>query len=317
MNPVAEPAGLPARLDPSNYVSLTMEFRCNLHCEHCMIEDTMDRLQPQSRATFDELLDYNSSSRSWSGLILTGSEITLRKDLPELARRARAAGFDRVRIQTHGMALARPDYCEQLIDAGVNEFFISVPGHDALKHDLITGVPGSFAKTLRGLENVDRHADVISLTNTVVTARNFRVLEDIVATLGHLERLAQMEFWVYWPMRESDDKQLIASHRETLPFLTAAASLAHARGRRVEVKNFPHCALGPLGYLLDNEQPQLFIDPAFWTEFERNGFHRCAYREQCRSTRCLGLNTAYTERHGWEEDFLQPLDASGQPLSRH
>lgn len=295
---------------------MTMEFRCNLRCEHCMIEGTMDRLEPQSIDRFDELLAYNAKNRSWIGLVLTGSEITLRKDLPELARRARAAGFDRVRIQTHGMTLARPDYCERLIDAGVNEFFVSVPGYDDISHDLITGVPGSFAKTLQGLENVDRFAGTLSITNTVVTARNHRALEKIVARLGHLERLAQMEFWVYWPMSESDDKKLIASHREILPRLTAAAALAQERGRRVEVKNFPHCALGEWGHLLDNDQPQLFIDPAFWTEFERNGFHRCAYRNSCRSTRCLGLNTAYTDRYGWEEDFLQPLDENGKPLSR-
>lgn len=307
---------LPPRLDPAHYVSMTMEFRCNLRCEHCMIEDTMDRLQPQTMDRFDELLDYNAQNRSWSGLVLTGSEITLRKDLPELVRRARAAGFERVRIQTHGMTLARPDYCERLIEAGVNEFFVSVPGHDALTHDLITGVQGSFAKTLQGLENVDRHPGVLSITNTVVTARNFRVLEKIVAKLGHLDRLAQMEFWVYWPMSESDDKRLIASHREILPRLTAAAALAQELGRRVEVKNFPQCALGEWGHLLDNDQPQLFIDPAFWTEFERNGFHRCAYRESCRSTRCLGLNTAYTERFGWEEDLLHPLDETGKPLGR-
>jgi MoaA/NifB/PqqE/SkfB family radical SAM enzyme len=307
---------LPPRLDPADYVSLTMEFRCNLRCEHCMIEGTMDRLQPQTQDRFEELLAYNAQTRSWSGLVLTGSEITLRKDLPELVRRARASGFERVRIQTHGMALARLEYCEQLVEAGVTEFFVSVPGHEALTHDLITGVPGSYAKTLRGLENIDRFENVISITNTVVTTRNFRLLESIVSSLDHLQRLAQMEFWVYWPMRETDDKRLVASHREILPRLTAAAALAQARGRRVEAKNFPQCALGEWGHLLDNEQPQLFIDPAFWTEFERNGFHRCIHRESCRSTRCLGLNTAYAERYGWEEDFLHPLDEAGHPLPR-
>lgn len=304
------------KLDPSDYVSLTMEFRCNLRCEHCMIEGTMDRLQPQSLQTFNELLAYNAETHSWSGLILTGSEITLRKDLPELVHRARDSGFDRVRIQTHGMSLARKDFCKSLIDAGVNEFFVSVAGHDALSHDLITGVPGSFVKSLTGLENLERYPDIISLTNTVVTQRNFRQLELVVKSLAHLDRLAQMEFWVYWPMQETDTKRLIAPHREMLPHLKGAAILAQSLGRRVEIKNFPQCALGELGHLLDNDQPQLFIDPAFWTEFERNGFNRCVHRDSCRSSRCLGLNTAYIERFGWEADFLHPLDEAGRPLHR-
>ncbi len=43
--------------DHTKYVSLTMEFRCNLKCVHCMIEGTMDRLAPESDESFHKLLD--------------------------------------------------------------------------------------------------------------------------------------------------------------------------------------------------------------------------------------------------------------------
>ena len=132
------------RFDNRDYVSMTMEFRCNLRCVHCMIEGTMDRLMPESKERLDALLAENQRHRRWKGLILTGSEITLRRDLPELAKRARSAGFEHVRIQTHGMHLSQPAYCDTLIDAGVDEYFISVAGPDAQSHDAITTVPGSF-----------------------------------------------------------------------------------------------------------------------------------------------------------------------------
>ena len=112
--------------DHDDYVSVTMEFRCNLKCVHCMIEDTMDRLQPTPDAIFDRVLDEQRNLRRWKGLVLTGSEITLRRDLPDLAKRARDAGFDRVRIQTHGVHLAKPDFARRLLDAGINEYFVSV-----------------------------------------------------------------------------------------------------------------------------------------------------------------------------------------------
>ena len=76
----------------TDYVELTMHFRCNLKCEHCMIEGTMDWLQPESMDRFSELLQENARSRIWKGVILTGSEVTLRQDLPELARQARDSG---------------------------------------------------------------------------------------------------------------------------------------------------------------------------------------------------------------------------------
>ena len=295
------------RFDHREYVSMTMEFRCNLRCVHCMIEDTMHRLAPESSERFDELLAENIKHRRWKGLILTGSEITLRRDLPELARRARASAFEHVRIQSHGMHLADSKYCNTLIEAGVDEYFISVAGSDAATHDALTTVAGSFEKTLRGLEILDEFPGVATLTNTVVTKRSYKLLPAIVERLAHLRRLTQMEFWVYWPMSEGDDKDLLASHAEIAPYLREAVAAARALGRGVEVKNFPQCLLGDEGSALMNTQPQLLIDPAFWPEFMRNGFYQCVYRDRCASTECLGLSTAYIAKFGYDEQILRPI----------
>lgn len=293
--------------DHDDYVSVTMEFRCNLKCVHCMIEGTMDRLQAVPDPVFDQVLDEQRATSRWKGLVLTGSEITLRKDLPDLARRAREAGFDRVRIQTHGVQLAKTDFAQRLVDAGVNEYFVSVAGAGADSHDRITQVDGAWDKMLAGMEYLDREDDVRLLTNTVVTALSYQELPQIVDLLGHLDRLIQMEFWTYWPMAERDEKQLCARHADILPYLRDAILRARDLGRFVEVKNFPECMLGDLGDALVNAQPALLIDPAFWREFERNGFHQCPHQARCASAECLGINHAYAARFGWEADQLSPL----------
>ena len=295
------------RFRHQDYVEVTVHFRCNLRCVHCMIEGTMDWLRPESDAALDDVLATNQREHRWKGLTLTGSEVTLRPDLPDLARRARAAGFEHVRIQTHANRLASRAYCEELVGAGIDEYFVSVTAADAATHDAITQVPGSFDRTLRALENLDTFPDVVTLTNTVITARSYQHLPDVVRRLGHLRRLAQMDFWTYWPMRENDDKDLVVSHIETLPFLRAAIQEARALGRHVEVKNFPECLLGDDRDALDNDQPKLVIDPEFWAEFHRNGFHQCVHRRYCASRRCLGLTTAYVNKFGWHEDVLVPL----------
>jgi MoaA/NifB/PqqE/SkfB family radical SAM enzyme len=289
-----------------DYVELTMHFRCNLKCEHCMIEGTMDWLQPESVTRLKQVLQYNLQNRRWKGLILTGAEITLRRDLPELARLARGNGFEHVRIQTHGMRLADEAYCAELIEAGVDEFFVSVAGSDAASHDHITQVPGSFEKTLRGLENLDAYSHVKSLTNTVVTRSSYTLLPGAVAALAHLKRLVQMEFWNYWPMSETDEKNLLVSHLEVAPYLKQAIRRCRELGRSVEVKNFPECLLGEDRDALDNRQPKLLIDPAFWQEFRRNGFEQCVHRSTCGARQCLGLNTAYIRKFGWEAEALTP-----------
>src|SRR5207302_222536 len=132
------------RFAASDYVEVTIHFRCNLKCEHCMIEGTMDWLRPESREQFDRILARNAREPRWKGLTLTGAEVTLRQDLPELARAARDSGFEHVRIQTHGMRLADEQYCRELVEAGIDEFFVSVTAADARSHDAITGVDGAF-----------------------------------------------------------------------------------------------------------------------------------------------------------------------------
>src|SRR5262249_30102376 len=117
----------------------------------------------------------------------------------------------------------------------------------------------------------------------------------------------QMEFWIYWPMRETDDKNLVAAYGDLLPPLREAIALARRHGRRVEVKNVPQCLLGDDADVLVNAQPQLFIDPDFWTEFARNGFYQCPHRKICTSTECLGLNTAYIAKFGATADPLKPI----------
>ena len=298
------------RYDNSRYVSVTLEFRCNLACVHCMIEGTMDRLETVPDDAFEAVLEHYRRTGQWSGIIMTGSEITLRRDLPDLARRARAAGFAHVRIQTHGMHLARPGYVDKLIDAGVDEYFVSVAGSDAASHDGITAVRGSFDKMMIGLEKLSAVPGTAIITNTVVTELSYRLLPGVVDALSGIGALTQMEFWHYFPMSRSDDKQLLADYRQIVPYLRDACRRADALGVAVEIKNVPQCLLGEDAHRLENGQAELLIDPAFWVEFDKNGFYRCPHRANCAAQSCLGLSEAYVTRFGDMAADLRPVARS-------
>jgi MoaA/NifB/PqqE/SkfB family radical SAM enzyme len=306
MSAILEPS-LRSELTHRDYVEMTVHFRCNLKCQHCMILESMHWLTPANDADFQSLLEENLQDRKWKGLILTGAEVTLRPDLPRLAERARNAGFEHVRIQTHGMRLDNADYCRTLVDAGIDEFFISVTADTAEQHDMITEVPGSFRRTMDGIQNLDDLPGVAILTNTVVTRLSYDRLTGVVELLRHVRNLRRMEFWCYWPMAEEAKPELLVSHLDVAPHLRRAVRMANSLGRAVEVKNFPHCLLGSESAALINDQPELRIDPRFWNEFHRNGFHQCAFRDQCQSRQCLGLNTAYTNVFGWHENVLKPI----------
>lgn len=298
-----------ARRRQKDYLSLAMHMRCNLACKHCMIEGTMDEMAVFPDDRFEAVLQQQAVDERYRGLILTGAEITLRSDLPDLARRARASGFDRVRIQTHAMRFASTSYCERVVEGGVNEFFVSLTAGTAATHDGITGVPGSFEKTIQGLTNLDQLANVTLITNTVITERSYRELEQVVEVLGHLHHLEQVEFWNYWPMRESDDKGLLADNVEVLPHLRAAVRAAKAQDRAVVVQNFPECLLREDTAVLDNALALSEIDGRYWVDFEKNHFGLCPHRRRCSSTSCWGLTGAYVERFGTQAEYLTPFES--------
>jgi MoaA/NifB/PqqE/SkfB family radical SAM enzyme len=272
-----------------------------------MIEGTMDRLAPTSDETLDRICRDQADSGRWEGLVLTGSEITLRRDLPEIAKKARLAGFKHIRIQTHGMHLGRTDYADRLVDAGIDEYFVSVAGSDRQTHDTITQVNGAWDKMMQGMAHLDQYDHVKLITNSVITTQSYQLLPGMVDALAHLKRLVQMEFWNFFPMAETDPKDLAARHSDILPYLRDAILKCRDQGRYVEAKNFPECMLAELGDAVVNAQPMLLIDPDFWTEFDRNGFYQCPYQTSCASTECLGLTTAYIEKFGNDRDLLKPI----------
>ena len=297
-----------AGFDDARYISLTMEFRCNLRCTHCMIEGTMDRLEPTSDEEFEKILQTQEATGQWEGIVLTGSEITLRSDLVELAKRARSAGFPNIRIQTHGMHLSRPGYVDRLLAAGVNEFFISVAGNNAALHDKITKVNGSFDKMIAGIELIDNARDEARIiTNTVITNESYQALTGIVSLLSNFKTVVRHEFWNFFPMDELDHKYLIVPLETLIPHVLAAIQAATSAGKKCEVKNIPECLLGNFQGHLVNDQPMLLIDREFWVEFDRNDFHNCPHRQNCKSQQCLGLTHAYISQFGDEANLLNPL----------
>ena len=292
--------------DHEKYISICMEFRCNLKCVHCMIEGTMDDLNASTDEQFEDILKTQHRTGQWRGLVLTGAEITLRRDLSDLAKRAKDSGFENVRIQTHGMHLHREDYARKLVESGVDEYFISVAGSDRETHDKITQVPGSWDKMVMGMENLSAFPHVKILTNTVVTKLSYRLLPDASTFLSSIGNLVQMEFWNYWPMSEKDDRGLLANYQDVQPYLLEAIEIAHQNNKAVEVKNFPRCMLGEKDDTLVNEQPTLLIDANFWEEFDRNNFLLCPHQDRCNSGDCMGLSEAYIKEFGDGRDYLTP-----------
>lgn len=128
-------------------VSIELTHHCNFRCQHCYIPDfhapdlvTTERLL----ALLDELADLGTYR-----LTLTGGEMFLRRDWLVVASRARQLGFE-LRLFSNGATIT-PEIADAIkpLYATVE---ISLYSMDEAVFELITQKPGSFAKTIRGIE---------------------------------------------------------------------------------------------------------------------------------------------------------------------
>src|SRR5262249_43154549 len=149
-------------------------------CTFCIVQEGMNNYRGVPFERFVAIVDENLRSQKYDRVVFTGGEVTLEKSLFDFVRLARSSGaFRHVRLQTNGRKIADPAFARELVEAGIDEFFISLHGDTVQLHDAITQRPGSFDELIRGFENLAAHP-VRRMTNTVVHRTNMGAFEGIV-----------------------------------------------------------------------------------------------------------------------------------------
>jgi MoaA/NifB/PqqE/SkfB family radical SAM enzyme len=123
--------------------------RCNLKCKHCFVKK--GNQEPDTNRLCSELL--NALKYGCKKIIITGGEPLLNKNLVRILRvlAERSVLTD---LNSNLYALNKNKALE-LVEAGLGEVSVSIYGNED-SHDWLTGVPGSFKRTIRGIELLQR-----------------------------------------------------------------------------------------------------------------------------------------------------------------
>lgn len=295
------------RFEPTRFedLTVTVDFHCHSACRFCIVQEGMNYFRGVPFEKFKEAVDNNCSAPRYRRVTFTGGEVTLERKLFDYVEYARkSGGFDHLRLQTNGRLLADEAFTARLIEAGIDEFFVSLHGFDAATQDYISQRAGSFDEALQGIANVKRLGACL-MTNTVLTTLNVACLSDIVETVRPFDP-ARMEFWNYLPMEDyADVRGLLAPMSELGPALRGALGRAKTYGISTAVKYVPRCLLGEFGDCIDNTQPDVVIVEEFYDVYPK---FACIHEAACEhSETCLGLHHPYITKFGWEERRLVPI----------
>lgn len=299
------------RFEPTRFedLTVTVDFHCHSACRFCIVQEGMNLFRGVPFEAFKKAVDDNGrtgleGTPRYRRVTFTGGEVTLEKRLFDYLDYAREHGrFEHIRLQTNGRLMADAAFAKKLVDAGVDEFFVSLHGPDAETQDYISQRAGSFDEAWAGLLNL-KALGVTLMTNTVLTTLNVEHLSRIVERVAELEP-ARMEFWNYLPMEDyADERELLVPMARLGPAMIAALDRAEEHGIPVAVKYVPRCVLGRHGDAIDNTQPDVVIVEEFYDVYPK---FACLYEAKCEhSEACLGLTHPYIAKFGWEDALLMP-----------
>ncbi len=157
------------------YSLLRVTDKCNQRCLFCNVPPGSS----EYASSFDEVKRKIAATASSGSLILTGGEPTISKRLPEVVSLARARGIRRIELQTNATMMSSPAFARYVCGLRFDNFLISLHSHDAATSDALTGAPGFFELTLKGIGNLNR-LSVHLTVNFVINSLNYRQLPAFV-----------------------------------------------------------------------------------------------------------------------------------------
>lgn len=153
--------------------------RCNLKCPVCFADSggsAPDHDLDTIRRMFANIMEQTGGCN----LQLSGGEPTVRGDLLEIVRLARAAGIDFIQLNTNGLALAdNPELALHLKEAGLSSVFLQF---DGVTDQVFTALRGRslFESKCQAIEHLCDAGVGIVLVPTIVRGVNNNQLWEIV-----------------------------------------------------------------------------------------------------------------------------------------
>ncbi len=293
---VAESMTVGADGRPTYDAIVRINFHCNQACAFCFVST---HLPPATDAAIEAVI--RAAGQRGSRIVLSGGEPTLNSRLTDWIRLATQVSTLPVCLQTNAVRLDNAELCRAVVHAGVRQAFVSLHGATPAVGDAVTDTPGTFVRTLVGLDNLYAHAVELVL-NFVLCEANLHEFPAFIRLVAARWPKALANYSFVAPSTDLVPKEtrLIPKYSDMLPALSEGLRLAQEMG--VQVVGFESMCGLPLCLLpdtFDRAQLQLTAIP---DGFDEGAFVRASACTQCDyNTRCFGLRRGYAELHGTSE----------------
>ncbi len=275
-----------------------INFHCNQACTFCFVARQLP--PPRHESVRRAILE---AVERGDAVALSGGEPTLHPRLLEYVKLAQDASPHAITLQTNAVRLDDPTLTAALVDAGLGHAFVSLHGATAEVAEAITRAPGTFPRTLAGVDNLVR-SNVPTTVNFVLCAANAKEMTPAFELAA--ARWPGTRFNLSFVQASTDmvsrDRSLIPRYRDIAPHVRDLLRAAHDRG--LMVIGFESMCGMPLCIVPEAIEARRLFD--IQPDFDTNDFvktdacARCAHHR-----RCWGIRRTYAGLYGTSE--LRPI----------
>ncbi len=285
---------IPARI-------VRINFRCNQACHFCFVSTHLP-------AAEDDAIEdaIRGIARARGVLVLSGGEPTLNPRVLDFVRLGKREGARAIELQTNAIRMAEPGLARALAEAGVSDAFISLHGSRAEISDAVTNAPGTFARTVDGIDQAVTAALRVRLNFVFCQANyaDFPAYVDMVA-----RRWPSVTLVVSFVATSTD---VVPRSRDLQPRYSdimgpLAEGLGRAAAAGLTVLGFESMCGIPM-CLVPADLSPYFELAEIPEDFDGGEFIKAeACRECALAERCFGVRRGYAELYGTSE--FQPVPA--------
>lgn len=163
---------------PLSRCEVLLTGRCNFHCDYCRSVGGRD--VPYEKAAD---LVRRWASDGLKAIRFSGGEPTLYRRLPDLVALSKELGIERIAVSTNGSAPWKK--YEALLEAGVNDWSVSLDACCAADGDAIAGLPGSWDKVVATIPKLAERS--YTTVGIVLTSANIDSVNDIIRFAADLK----------------------------------------------------------------------------------------------------------------------------------
>lgn len=241
-------------------------YLCNEKCIFCPCHKDARRYVPISADLVKSCIDEACTNNKIDMVLISGGEPTLYKDLSEIINYISKAGL-KIGILSNSLRFADDTFFKSFINTVGIDFELTTAFHSLLaeEHDAVTGIKGSFEKSLKGISNLI-NAGVNVTIKHVINGFSYKRLPDFAQWI--YLTFPDTVSWVICNMdlcgeALNNNSSTAIPFDESKPYLEKALEIVtdhhkKERHRNVSVFNTPLCCIDPYywGYLRKYESEE-------------------------------------------------------------